>query len=148
MLFHRATGTEYWYALHALELSQKCILKFQTDFETPERSSDVPYEDKRLPCQCQICIERQKKLPYNELSYITILLKKKKRLKQNDHEEALESLFLFSMSYILLFCLKFFMQQYRLDYNRVDYDFLFEGIFMFIMQRSLCASDCLQWLGI
>lgn len=55
---------------------------------------------------------------------------------------------LFFLSYLLLFCLKFFMQQYRLDYSRVDYDFLFERIFMFIMQRSLCASDCLQGLGI
>lgn len=54
----------------------------------------------------------------------------------------------FFLSFLLLFCLKFFIQQYRLDYSRVDYDFLFERIFMFIMQRSFCASDCLQWLGI
>lgn len=96
----------------------------------------------------RIVLKRWKKPASNKLSYITILLKK--LLKECSWRNIWVSFvpLFFSFSWLLLFCLKFFMQQYRLDYSWLDYDFLFERIFMFIMQRSLCASDCLQWLGI
>lgn len=96
-----------------------------------------------------IVLMRRNKLLNNKLSHITVLLKKNDKNRHRVIMKKCLSFFCSSLFLVLsVFCLKFFMQQYRLDYSSVDYDFLFERIFMFIMQRSLRASDCLQWLGI